>query len=352
MTTLHVVVPEGVDDPTRPSGGNTYDLRICRGLAALGWSIVMHPVSGSWPEPDAAACLGLDSALGKVDDDSLVLIDGLIASSAPEALARQSTRLRVVVLVHMPLGASSTDPEVVTRERRGLRACAGVIATSEWTRAWLTSHYRLCADLVHVATPGVDPAPPSLTERRAGHLLCVAAVTPTKGQDILIEALLSLTDLTWTCTLVGSLTRDIPFAESLLDRARHSAIADRLTFAGPLVGPALDDAYQEAGLVVLPSRAETYGMVITEALARGIPVIATDVGGTPEALGSTAGHGAPGVLVPAADASVLAAALRRWLTDANVRQQLQSAAAERRQDLLDWSHTSATIARVLRAVAA
>ena len=48
MSTVHVVVPDGIDDPDRPSGGNAYDRRICRGLEALGWSVHEHAVPGSW----------------------------------------------------------------------------------------------------------------------------------------------------------------------------------------------------------------------------------------------------------------------------------------------------------------
>ena len=44
VTAVHVVVPEGIDDPARPSGGNTYDRRVCRGLAALGWTVREHAV--------------------------------------------------------------------------------------------------------------------------------------------------------------------------------------------------------------------------------------------------------------------------------------------------------------------
>ncbi len=61
-------------------------------------------------------------------------------------------------------------------------------------------------------------------------------------------------------------------------------------FAGPLTGAELAASYAAADLLVLPSRAETYGMVVTEALARGIPVLATAVDGVPEALGAGAGR--------------------------------------------------------------
>ena len=73
-------------------------------------------------------------------------------------------------------------------------------------------------------------------------------------------------------------------------------------------------------MLVLASHAETYGMVVTEALARGLPVITTAVGGLPEALGQTRDGRRPGLLVPPGDSGALAAALRRWLTDAELRQ--------------------------------
>ena len=69
----------------------------------------------------------------------------------------------------------------------------------------------------------------------------------------------------------------------------------RLT--GPRVGPALDAVYAAADLVVAPSRTETYGMVVTEALARAIPVVGAAVGGLPEALGTAPDGRLPGLLV-------------------------------------------------------
>ena len=60
MTRLHVVVPDGIDDPRRPSGGNAYDRHVCRELGAMGWAVTMHPVPGPWPHGDAAAHAALD----------------------------------------------------------------------------------------------------------------------------------------------------------------------------------------------------------------------------------------------------------------------------------------------------
>ena len=89
---------------------------------------------------------------------------------------------------------------------------------------------------------------------------------------------------------VGSLDRDPAFVDGLRRRALDGGLGDRVRFAGPRTGADLDRSYAAADLLVLASRAETYGMVVTEALARGLPVVAAEVGGLPEALG----HGADG----------------------------------------------------------
>ena len=111
-------------------------------------------------------------------------------------------------------------------------------------------------------------------------------MTPGKGHDVLLDALATVTDLSWRCACVGSLDRDPAFADALRRRVRDGGLADRVCFPGPRTGADLDRSYAAADLLVLASRAETYGMVVTEALARGLPVVATDVGGVPEALGT------------------------------------------------------------------
>jgi glycosyltransferase involved in cell wall biosynthesis len=102
-----------------------------------------------------------------------------------------------------------------------------------------------------------------------------------------------------------------------------------------------------ADLLVLPSRGETYGMVVTEALARGVPVLATAAGGLPEALGRTPAGGVPGLLVPPDDSPALAGALRAWLGDPGLRHTLRAAARARRATLTPWSRTVATVGGVL-----
>jgi glycosyltransferase involved in cell wall biosynthesis len=355
VTAVHVVVPDGIDDPAQPSGGNAYDRRVCRGLAALGWSVHERPVPGSWPRQDAAARAELTGVIAGTPDGAVVLVDGLIASTVPEVLVPEADRLRLVVLMHMPLGDGSPGDEVEGargRERSVLSAAAAVITTSTWTRRWLLDHYALRPAWVHVAEPGVDAAERAPGTAAGGELLCVAAVTPGKGHDVLLAALAAITDLSWRCVCVGALTRDPGFVDRLERQARDRGISDRMIFAGPRTGVDLDAAYAAADALVLASHAETYGMVVTEALARGLPVVATDVGGLPATLGRGADGSRPGLLVPPGDAEALAGALRRWLVDADLRQRFRDVAYERSGTLPGWSATARRVSQVLAEVAA
>jgi glycosyltransferase involved in cell wall biosynthesis len=347
---VHVVVPDGIDDPARPSGGNTYDRRLCRGLTALGWSVYEHAVPGDWPRPDAASLAALAGIVQRIPDAAAVLVDGLVASTAPELLVPQARRLRLVVLVHMPLGHRPADDGVGAARRREsavLCAAAAVVTTSAWTRRRLLELYPLPADQVHVAAPAVDAAELATGTTAGGALLCVAAVTFDKGHDVLLDALATISDLCWHCLCVGSLDRAPAFVEALRRGSLDGGVEGRVSFPGPRIGVDLDRSYAAADLLVLASRAETYGMVVAEALARGLPVVAADVGGVTEALGHGADGIRPGLLVASEDAAALGAALRAWLGDAALRGRLRRAAGERRQSLRRWPATTSVIAGVL-----
>src|SRR6202012_3391552 len=100
----------------------------------------------------------------------------------------------------------------------------------------------------------------------AGHrLLCVGALAPHPGQDLLGTALGALGDPHSQCTLLGPLDRNPAYVARLRQQAAAAGIADRVELAGPAVGAALDRAYRSADLLVLASRTEAYGMGVTGA---------------------------------------------------------------------------------------
>lgn len=353
MTTdVALVVPIGVDDETVPTGGNVYDRQMRVGLTKAGLRIQQIAVAGSWPRPAAADCAELARSLDSLPDGLPVLLDGLIACGVPEVVVPRAARLQLAVLVHMPLAddvalSPGVATELARRERETLLAVGAVVTTSSATAQRLVEAYGLRH--VEVVPPGADPAPLTVGRDGGGRLLCVASVAPVKGQDILVEALGRLTDLVWHCRCVGA-ERDGVFAAQVRRRIEHLSIGDRVDLTGSRTGAQLHGLYADADLLVLPSRAESYGMVVTEALARGIPAVTSAVGGLPQALGTTA-LGVPGLLVPADDPAALAGALRRWLTDDDLRRRLRSAARQRRENLAPWPVAAGQLADVLRRLA-
>jgi glycosyltransferase involved in cell wall biosynthesis len=348
VNVVHFLVPAGIDDQARPSGGNAYDRRIARGLAAVGWTVHVHEIPGSWPRPDEQSLGALAAALHGIPDGALVLADGLVASPAPEVLTPEAARVRLVVLVHMPLGHGSADGGARERERAVLTAAASVVTTSAWARRALLELYSVPGDRVHIAQPGVEAADLAPGTATGDSLLSVAAVIPGKGHDVLVDALATLNGNRWRCLCVGSLERDPAFVARVRRRAAVAGMNGRLRFSGALPEQDLAGRYGAADLLVLPSRSETYGMVVTEALARGVPVVAAEVGGVPEALGHGADGTRPGLLVSPGDPAALGDALRAWLEDAGLRRRLRAAARERRESLAGWSTTAAAVAGALQ----
>ncbi len=125
------------------------------------------------------------------------------------------------------------------------------------------------------------------------HFIAVAALLPNKDQTLLLAALSRLTDLPWTVSLIGSDTADPAYAAQLRAEVDRLGLAGRVSIPGELRGPALDAEWGAADLSLLISRAETYGLVVTESLARGVPVLVREGTGAVEALAAGTLNGSP-----------------------------------------------------------
>nr|MDQ3382979.1 glycosyltransferase family 4 protein [Actinomycetota bacterium] len=260
----------------------------------------------------------------------------------------------VWVLLHLPLPAETGlgDPErrrLAWSERAALHAATGVICTSAWAREDLLARYGPLT--VHVAEPGTDDAPLARGSQPL-RLLTIASLTPRKNHLTLLEALGRLGHRDWQAHWVG------PEASSLHHRSRlraalaASPVAHRIRVTGPLQGELLQREWHAADLLVLPSLAETYGMVVTEALARGIPALVGAGTGAEATLrcAGGAGHGLPGDAVDATDPTAVADALDRWLGDPGLRSHRRRLAIHGRGDLQPWSRTTALILDIVDGV--
>jgi len=300
-----------------------------------------------WPAADVGEAAR--TQVGALPDGSLVVVDGL-AFGVLDALAQaHAQRLRWVALVHHPL-ALETGLDAVQRralhtsEAAALATVRGIIVTSARTVRDLAG-YGVAPSAVRVVLPGTARAPLAAGSR-AGvplQLLCVASLTPRKGHRVLLQALAGLTDLDWHLQCAGGAHFDPSCAADIRAAIETLGLSPRVSLLGEVAHEAdLARLYDGADAFVLPSFHEGYGMALAEALARGLPVISTDAGAIPDTVPADAG-----LLVPPGDVAALQAALRRLLTDAAWRGQLQAGARRARDTLPDWAGASAQFASAL-----
>jgi glycosyltransferase involved in cell wall biosynthesis len=124
-------------------------------------------------------------------------------------------------------------------------------------------------------------------------------------------------------------------------------IADLVRFRGRLEGEALAQAYRDAAVLAVPSLRETFGMVITEAMASGLPVVAVNGGGVPDVVDDNK----DGILVPPRNPRALADALREILADPERADALGQAGRKKVSERLEWSHQIAAMNGILVAAA-
>jgi glycosyltransferase involved in cell wall biosynthesis len=340
-----VVVPGDVDTPT---GGNVYDRRLCTALTGLGVGVSVRRVAGDWPAGGAAARQALGELLAALPEGATVLGDGLVLDRFPEVVVPHADRLRLVALVHLPLAdETGLDPVEVAwlreAERQTLAACRAVVVSGSWT-VGRVQDLGVPAECVHLVEPGTDPAPQASGTPGGGSLLCLAAVVPRKGQRDLVEALAGLGDHPWHCRFVGPVDRNPPYVEVVREAVRRHGLERRIEVSGVLGDAELDETWAATDLLVLPSYGETYGMVLAEALARGVPVVTTTGS---EAERTAAGAG---LLVPPGESDALRAALGRWLSDPTLRAHLAARAREAGRALPSWDTAARRMAGVLAGV--
>lgn len=341
---VHILSPGPIGQLT---GGFGFLRRLRDGLQACGEQVQVHELMGSHPFVDDAARRHADSVLAGMADGDVVLVDGLALPAAGHALWVERYRLRQAALVHHPLHLEAGLPPeqaatLARLERDSLAQVRQVIVPSRATREGVMA-LGVPARRITIVNPGTDPAAPSPGSGGAAPLmLCVATLTPRKGHLVLIDALAELAHLPWRLLLVGSGDYAPDHGRALRRAIDAAGLGDRIRLAGQLAGPALEAAWGEADLFVLPSLHEGYGMVAAEAMARGLPLVVSDAGALAEFVSPDAG-----ALVPPGDAAALRAALARLLTDPAARAAAAAVARTAGAGLPRWEDSVAAIRSAL-----
>jgi len=224
---------------------------------------------------------------------------------------------------------------------------AAVVANSQGLRALALAFDRKTP--IQIIPNGVDIqrfAPETHARQwQPPRLLFVGRVVYQKGLDLLLEALAGLKSEPWQLTVVGDGSQRKP----LQDQAQQLGIADRIQFAGWLSSEQLIPLYQQANLFVFPSRHEGMPNAVLEAMACGLPVIATKIAGNEELIVSGGeAISATGILVPPEDVSALRTALEKILTNAALRMEMGNAAWQRVGQEYQWRGVAEKYVALLR----
>ncbi len=337
-----LVVPGGLPGP---SGGTTYDNRLAR-----EWGICAREVPGRWPHPEPRDLSLLADTLAAVEGPGPVVLDGIVGCAAPSVIAAAAAgQAPVWLLVHLPLPAETgldrhARERLAGLERAALDAAAGAVVTSDWAAQDLRRRYGRRP--VVVAEPGTDPAPPSHGSRPPC-FLTPAAYTPRKNHTLLIEALAAVADRPWAARWVGPSPSGGTSAELRAGLAERG-LQDRVSVEGALTGSRLELAWDAADLLLLPSLAETYAMVVAEALAHGIPaLVSAGTAAEHTLLGHDPGQDLAGAVLDPRRPDQWADSLRSWLDDQERRAQWRGAATRRAASLTTWADTAARLLTAL-----
>lgn len=316
----------------QPTGGYVYDRLIVEQLRAQGAQVEVQRLRPLDPGSTAATIAQLLES-----DADVVVGDALCVKELGPIFAALATRLRRALLVHHFGSWECEFSEAVrstlrAQERRSMSHADLIVTTSRATAARLREEYPDCEPFT--VEPGADRlrCPPRPEAGSELGLLGVGSLIPRKRWDLLLNALDQLQEPNLRLRWLGDDTRDPEFSRKLAAQvARSPYLSTHVEVVGVVEDDVLAMELAAADALVLPSSLEGYGMVLTEALHAGVPVIAARASAIPEALAS---HGAALLFD---DEAGLHAQLNRFVHEPSLRSTLRRAAAQSALTLPTWA---------------
>lgn len=337
-------------DLSLPTGGYAYDRHVLARAAAHGLDLRHVVLPESYPAPDEGDLAATLDILAGEPDESVLVVDGLAFGAMPGDVAGR-IRQRIVALVHHPLWLEAGLPEgrrihLRQTEKMALAFAEHVIVTSPMTMRIVAEDFDYPPERITVAEPGTERAPRATGGGDPPHLVAVGSIVPRKGYPVLVAALAGLSSMRWRVTIAGA-TRD----EAELQRVRTviaaTGLEGRIALAGALTTDELDRLYASADIFVMPSLFEGYGMVLAEAMARGLPIVCTTGGAAAETAPDAAA-----IKVAPGSVEQFRSGLECVLADADRRRAMAEASWAAGRLLPTWDDTTRIIADALRRVAA
>lgn len=315
-----------------PTGGNIYNQKIIDHLSKIANIKVVTAESELLPIQ-----LTTDFFNG---NNGVIIIDSLLANDIEgiREIRNEAKFVRLILVVHYLhlLNPKNNDLFKVSSELDMLRLFNGFITTSHYSRDILIFH-NVSPEDIAVVHPGVDEIYHSSVPQRMGsnviRLLTVSNMLPGKGLIEFVDVLEKIKSLSWTWDLVGSSKLDSDYSSQFKNRLSNSLVKQRVQIHENLVGINVLRMYNESDIFIHPAKFETASLVIREAMIRGLPIVAYQVGGIREILDS------PGEewLIPLRDTDGMAKAITELINDEQRRDYIGKAGLERSKSFLTWN---------------
>ena len=324
-------------DKDRRTGGFIYEARVLDALNDIGCDTAHLRLPDTFPDPTGDDMIETLHTLAAISPDTPIILDGLVFGAIdPDGLGR--VHAPVIAMIHHPLGLETglSDARATflqQNEAAALRHAAHVMVPSPDTARVLQNDYGVDPARVTVASPGFDRPHVDPVECDPPLILSVGLLAPRKGHDVLLDALAQIRDLPWQAEIVGN-THDPAYADTLGRQAKSLGIDARVVFTGELSQIALNARFNAASVFALATRYEGYGMVLSEAMMFGLPVVSCDAGAVKTTIGNA------GLIVPTDDAAAFAAALRRILNDPGEAKRLSDLSRAKAASLPNWQDTA------------
>jgi glycosyltransferase involved in cell wall biosynthesis len=337
-------------DINLPTGGYEYARRVLAALPQAGVAARHIQLPGSFPSPSADDVATAERQLCQIPAGMPLMVDGLAYGALPASCIAR-VRAPIIALVHHPLclEAGLSPPrqhELFNLERAALAFARRIVVTSRTTGNTLLTDFAIAPDKITVAEPGTDPAKRAAVSDGPLHLLAVGSVVPRKAHDLLVRALEPHKKADWRLTIIGATDRSPEALAALQTAVEQTGLRERIIIAGPQTRDQLAIAYARAGALVMASLYEGYGMVLAEAMARGLPIVCTTGGAAAQTVPDAAA-----LKVAPGNIDALSAAIGCLLQDRPLRRRMADASWAAGQSLPRWEDTAQRIAKVIRELA-
>jgi len=313
-----------VPDRADAGGGRAYAEAMAAGLRSMGHTVEMAGSDPAWRS------------------GAVPVIDGMLL---PTLLPRLDALADAdgVALIHHALAAAGRDAaqrdETAVALRTMLPRLRRVVATSQPVADRVMQEFGIAA--VEVVVPGAAELPRNVAADGTCCILSVGVLTPRKGHEVLLRALVRLLDLDWSLTIAGAARRDPAHAAYLAALIPELGLGDRVHLLAAPDDAALNALWRQASLFALATRWEGYAAGVAEALRRGIPVLVTQAGGALVPADA-------GAVCALEDEPTLSKCLRRMVFDATLRAEMADAAWRTGQNLPGWPTQAALLDQILR----